>query len=207
MEEQQKSILDCDYSKVNLKELVCELNIYFASKKKLYWMLKKFPTLFGGVLGKVDCELIHMKLKQGAKPSNQRYYNNPKAYESVTKCEVKLMCEIGMLEKMDHHTNSPLSASTFIQTMKTGDVQVLMDLRKVNKLIEYEPFPLWRINDLIQKMQKFISATALNLSQGYYNIPVDKESSQICTTILPWGTMPTYIYPWVYVWLQIFFKT
>jgi len=78
-EERQKSILDCDYSKVDIKEMVRQLKISPASKKKLYPTLKKFPTLFGGSLGKVDCEPIHIDLKPGTKPSKQRYYNVPKA--------------------------------------------------------------------------------------------------------------------------------
>ena len=73
-----------------------------------------------------------------------------------------------------------------MQAKKTENVQVLTDLREVNKLIEYKPFLLLHINDLIQKMQKFKSATALDLSQGYYIVPIDKESSPICTIILPW---------------------
>ena len=30
-------------------------------------------------------------------------------------------------------------------------------------------------------------ATALDLSMGYYHIVLDKESSYLCTMILPWG--------------------
>ena len=41
--------------------------------------------------------------------------------------------------------------------------------------------------ELLQKIEKFETATALDLSQGYYNIPLNKQSQKICTTILPWG--------------------
>ena len=43
------------------------------------------------------------------------------------------------------------------------------------------------INESLQKIEKFKSATAINLSQGYYSIPLNKRSQKICTTILPWG--------------------
>ena len=97
------------------------------------------------------------------------------------------MCEIGEVEKLDHITNSPWTAPDFVQPKKTGGVQVLTDLREVNKQIEWKPFPLLRINYMIQKIEKFNSAMALDSSQGYYCTPIDKESGQICTTILPWG--------------------
>ena len=37
------------------------------------------------------------------------------------------------------------------------------------------------------KDRKFKSTTAIDLSQGYYSIPLSKKSQKICTTILPWG--------------------
>ena len=33
----------------------------------------------------------------------------------------------------------------------------------------------------------FTYATALDLSMGYYHIPLDAESAKLCTTVLPWG--------------------
>ena len=37
------------------------------------------------------------------------------------------------------------------------------------------------------KLEKFKCATAIDLSQGYYHIPLSKQSQKICTTVLPWG--------------------
>ena len=54
-----------------------------------------------------------------------------------------------------------------MQLKKTGDIRVLTDLREVDKLIEQKPFPLPRINDLIQKIEKSKCAMTLDLSQGY----------------------------------------
>ena len=61
------------------------------------------------------------------------------------------MCDICVIEKLHHCTNSPWAAPTFVQPKKTEEVRVLIDLREVNKLIERKPFPLLHINDLIQK--------------------------------------------------------
>ena len=53
--------------------------------------------------------------------------------------------------------------------------------------MEVDPFPLPRINETLQKLEKFKSATALDLSLGFYLIPLDKESQKVYSTILPWG--------------------
>ena len=39
----------------------------------------------------------------------------------------------------------------------------------------------------MQQLENFASATALDLSQGFYTIPLDEESQKLCTTILPLG--------------------
>ena len=37
------------------------------------------------------------------------------------------------------------------------------------------------------RTNRFQIATAIDLSQSYYIIPLNKKSQRICTTILPWG--------------------
>ena len=46
---------------------------------------------------------------------------------------------------------------------------------------------LLRINETLQKVDRFKYATVLDLSLGFYLIPFDEESQKICSTILPWG--------------------
>ena len=75
----------------------------------------------------------------------------------------------------------------FTQPKKTGDIQILTNFRKLNKCIEQESFPLPRNSKAIQKLKNFKSATALDLSQGFYFIPIDKDSQKLATTVLPWG--------------------
>ena len=57
----------------------------------------------------------------------------------------------------------------------------------MNEAIEQHPYPLPRINDIMQKLERFKSATALDLSQGFYTILLDEESQKICTTVTPCG--------------------
>ena len=70
---------------------------------------------------------------------------------------------------------------------KTGDVRILTDFRELNKVMKRKPYPLPKISDLLQKLQGFKYATAIDLSMGYYHVRLDEESSKLCTTILPWG--------------------
>ena len=186
-EERQSAILDANYSKVDIDIMVDELDIEESSKAKLKLTLNKFPTLFGGGLGRLNIPPVSIELKKDAKPFQGRYYNIPKAFEQSTRKEIDRMCDIDVLRKLTYDDDSPWAAPSFAQIKKTGDVRILTDFRKMNLAIERKPFPLPRIGESIQKIEKFKSATALDLSQGYYSIPIDEETQKICTTVLPWG--------------------
>ena len=40
---------------------------------------------------------------------------------------------------------------------------------------------------VLQELEGFSYATALDLNRGYYTIRLDPDSSKICTIIFPWG--------------------
>ena len=44
-----------------------------------------------------------------------------------------------------------------------------------------------KIGDLLQKLEGFKYATAIDLSMGYYHTPLDKYSQGLCGTVMPWG--------------------
>ena len=97
---------------------------------------------------------------------------------------MKRLCNIGVLAKCN---DSEWAAPKFIQPKKTGDVRLLTDFRVLNRYLKRKPYPLPKISDLLQKLEGFTWATALDLSMGYYHIVLDKESSYLCTMIVPWG--------------------
>ena len=186
-EDRQSRILDADYSKVDIDAMVNNLDIRRDTKRKLTQTLKKFGTLFGGGLGKVDMKSIDIELKEGTTPYAGRYYNVPKAYEQPLKKEVIRMCDADILVKLTHDNDSPWASPSFIQPKKSKDIRFLTDFREINKRVIRKPFPLPRIMESLQKIEKFTCATAIDLSQGYYHIPLSKKAQKICTTILPWG--------------------
>ncbi len=48
-------------------------------------------------------------------------------------------------------------------------------------------FPIPKISTVLQELEGFTYATALDLNMGYYTIRLDPDASKICTIILPWG--------------------
>jgi hypothetical protein len=72
-------------------------------------------------------------------------------------------------------------------TKKNRTVCFLSDFREVNKRLIRKLFPIPKISTVLQELEGFTYAMALDLNMGYYTIRPDPNASRICTAILPWG--------------------
>ena len=160
--------------------------------KELLLILRQYPTLFGGGLGKLKIDPIRLELKEGAEPYHAKPFPVPKAFQGTTKKEVERFVKLGIWERV---ADSSWTAPTFIQPKKTGDIRVLTDFRKLNEHIIRRPHPLPKIIDLLQQLEGFKYATAIDLSMGYYHIPLDKKSQGLCGTVMPWGVYKYKVLP------------
>jgi hypothetical protein len=184
-EKRQNRILDSDYRKVEVDTFVEELkHLTMDEKQILSKTLKKFSTLFGGGLGMLNIKPVRLEFIDGAKPYHARPFPVPQSLEATTKTEMKRLTDIDVFNRSSDYE---LEAPTFILAKKTGDVRILTDCRRLHAQIRRKPFPLPKISDLLRKLSGFNYATAIDLSMGYYHIPLDLEAQKLCTTILPWG--------------------
>jgi hypothetical protein len=75
----------------------------------------------------------------------------------------------------------------FIISKKNRTVCFLSNFWEVNKRLIRKPFPIPKISEVLQELEGFNFATALDLNMGYYTIRLDPDASRICTVIFPWG--------------------
>ena len=108
----------------------------------------------------------------------------PSFPRETIKKEVKRLCELGVLERQPA---SEWASPSFIIPKKDKTVRFLSDFREVNKRLVRKPFPIPKISTVLQEIEGFSYATALDLNMGYYTIRLDPDASKICTVIFPWG--------------------
>ena len=70
---------------------------------------------------------------------------------------------------------------------ETGTVRFLSDIRELNRGVVRHPYPLPKISTILEKLDEFQYATALDLNMGYYILCLDLATLELCTIILPWG--------------------
>jgi hypothetical protein len=76
-------------------------------------------------------------------------------------------------------------------------VHTISEFRELNKRIVRKPYPIPKIRTMLQELEGFTYATALDLNMGYYTIRLDPAASKMCTIIFPWGK---YSYKRDYPW-------
>jgi hypothetical protein len=91
---------------------------------------------------------------------------------------------VGVLEQQHY---SEWASPSFIVPKKNNTVRFLSDFRGFNKRLIRKPFPIPKISTVLQELEGFTFATALDLNMGYYTIRLDPDASKICTIIFHWG--------------------
>ncbi len=105
----------------------------------------------------------------------------PKVRKETIIKEVERLCQLGVLERQPA---SEWALPSFIIPEKDKTVCFLSDFWEVNKRLVRKP-P--NISMVLQEIEGFSYATALDLNMGYYTIRLDPDASKICTIIFPWG--------------------
>jgi hypothetical protein len=108
----------------------------------------------------------------------------PHKHKAVLMKEIKRLCNIGVLE---WQPSSRWASPTFIIPKKDSTVRTISDFSKLNKQIVRKPYPIPKISMILQELEGFTYATALDLNMGYYTIRLDPTVSKMCTIIFPWG--------------------
>ncbi len=91
------------------------------------------------------------------------------------------LCKLGVLEQQQE---SELALPSYIITNKNNTIYFLSNFWEVNKRLVRKPFPIPKINTVLQKLEGFLFATALDLNMGYNTIRLDPDTSKICTIIV-----------------------
>jgi hypothetical protein len=146
-------------------------------------VLLRFKLLFDGTLGGWNLPPVSFELKEGMKPYHGRPYPIPHKHKAVHMKKIKWLCDIGLFK---WQPSLRWASPTFIIPNKDSTVRTISDFRELNKHIVRKCYPIPKISTILQELEGFTYATALDLNMGYYTIRLDPAASEMCTIIFPW---------------------
>ena len=92
-------------------------------------------------------------------------------------------------------SKSPWAAPIVLVKKKDGTQRMCVDYRKLNKVTVNNPYPLPNIEELIANLGSSRFITTLDLTKGYYQVPVTPKHQEKTAFVTPYGkyefvTMP-----------------
>ena len=148
-------------------------------------ILQKYSELFSANhLGKIS--YVHkINLKEDAHPVVNPPRKVPFAIKSKVHSEIKRMEDLGVIRKVDEPTDWVNSMVTVHKP--NGDVRVCIDPFYLNKAIKRQHYPMNTIEEVAAKLSGAKFFTKLDAVSGFWQIPLDEDSSKLCTFNTPWG--------------------
>ena len=146
--------------------------------------LEILKSLFKDVLQDVPrrTTLVHHKIPtQDVPPIRLPPYRLAHHSKEFLRAEIQTLLKQGIIES----SSSPWAALIVLVAKKDGSLRICVDYRKLNAITIGYPYPLPHIEELINGIgaSKFI--TTLDLTKGYYQVPVAPEHKEETAFITP----------------------
>lgn len=166
---------------IETDEILSEVpSTYQAPAKKL---LDEFAGTFNPQLGDYTRTAEHNIKLTTTKPVRvQPYpYNNQK--REIIRTQIQEMLLNGVIEP----SNSPYNSPIVLVTKKNGQPRFCVDYRQLNAITEDEPLPFPIIHRCLKELGTAEIFSTLDLKNGYWQVPVGKDSKQYTSFMAPDG--------------------
>ena len=146
----------------------------------------EIPTSIFGRTGLINCEPVKIQLKENAVPYSVNTARRI-PFPLLPKVEQKLndMIQDGIIEKVSEPSDWCAPMCPVVKP--NGDVRITVDYKKLNESVKREIYMLKNLDDISPKLVGMTVFSKLDASNGFFQIPLDEESSKLTTFITPLG--------------------
>lgn len=145
--------------------------------------IKQFHDVFEG-LGKIPgkCSIV---LKEGSVPTVHYKKRIPQALHDPLRSELQEMEAQGIISPVDYPTD--WVSNMQIVEKPNGKLRICLDPKPLNRCIKREHFLIPTQEDLFSRLSGKRVFSVLDLSNGFWQMELDKKSSDLTTFMTPFG--------------------
>ena len=151
-------------------------------QSELQELLRGYQDVFQNIPGRTNMTQ-HNIVSGSASPVKLPPYRLPYAYRDTVKQELEKMLASGIIEP----SCSEWSAPIVLIKKKDGSLRLCVDYRRLNAVSETDAYPMPRIDDLIDQLGKATVFSTIDLTKGYWQVPVAKEAQSKTAFATPFG--------------------
>ena len=190
--DQKQAPCDLEHCK-KIRELMVPTDVAEPDRSKLIQLLEDHNATFSledGERGKMD--MVELEIDTGdAKPRRHCARRMPFAIREEVSRQLKGMQSTGVIQP----SSSPWASPVVMVRKKDCSHRFCVDYRELNSATQQDLFPLPRIDDLLDQLDRSHYFSTLDLISGYWQIRVHPESVPKTAFVTPQGSFEFTIWP------------
>ena len=145
-------------------------------------LMHEFSDVFSDIPNKTD--LVHHSVKlKSDEPVHKKPYPVPYALRERMQQEIDNMMEVGIIEP----STSPYASPVVLVRKSDSSIRFCCDYRALNSITVFDPRPMPRIDDLLTEVSKAKFISKIDLTKGYWQIPLDEDAKLKSAFVTPMG--------------------
>ncbi|XP_075777530.1 uncharacterized protein LOC142827202 [Pelodiscus sinensis] len=159
-------------------------------QKELNSLLRDFDQVLTTQPGKTPLMSHHIATTPGKKIRDHIRPLPRKMWRPVQE-ELQRMLQMGVIRESKSEWRSPI----VLVPKPDGTIRFCIDFRKINAISRFDAYPMPRVNELLERLGKAHYISTLDLTKGYWQIPLTPASESKTAFATPFGlfqfnTMP-----------------
>uniref|UniRef100_K7EX43 Gypsy retrotransposon integrase-like protein 1 n=1 Tax=Pelodiscus sinensis TaxID=13735 RepID=K7EX43_PELSI len=161
-----------------------------AQRREMNALLREYKQVLTTQPGKTPLTSHHIATTPGKKIRDHIRPLPKKMWEPVRE-ELQRMLQMGVVRESRSEWRSPI----VLVPKSDGTMRFCIDFRKVNAISRFDAYPMPRVNELLERLGKAHYISTLDLTKGYWQIPLTPASEDKTAFATPFGlfqfiTMP-----------------
>ena len=152
-------------------------------------LIQKYHDIVGKELKKT--RVAEHKIPTSSRPIRQRPYHLPPAIKDDIIKELNELKDSGIIEE----SNSDWASPIVVVQKKDGSNRICVDYRKLNSTTKFDAYPMPRIDEMLDAVGKSNYLTTLDLTKGYWQVPMSQDDKAKTAFISPLGLMQFTVMP------------
>ena len=189
--QQQLGMIPAGYPNVRIQQVTATRPSDKQKAADLAKLMADHPKVFDGVCREMDCEPVHLTLREGAVPVQIRGHRNvAEPLMEMFHDELMSQVEQGLVRPVPPGAVTPFISGvvTMPKDSVSGGVRITVDYRELNKWLVGTIFPNKTPFEAVRSIpsgMKFF--TMFDGLKGYHMIRLDEESMALTTFSTPFG--------------------
>ncbi|XP_070576339.1 uncharacterized protein [Ptychodera flava] len=171
-----------DQSTETWRDVVIADSVTADQRAELLCLLQKYSDVLTDVPGCTD-QVEHDVITTDETPICQKLYRLPQAAKQTVKEELQKMLKAGIITE----SKSPYASPLVLVKKKQGGVRFCVDYRGLNKVTVSDAYPMPRPDELIEEIGGSNYISTIDLTKGYWQIPLSKRAREKSAFITPFG--------------------